>query len=183
MNTLILDVDGVLLDYEKAFNRFFGLGMEFWEMKRNESEVAIPMYHYFNDSDAFGLIGPVTGAREGVQLARRLFDNVVAVTACGDSEVTRERRVANLNRVFGEWAFDEIHVLPVASSKYEVFEEYQGGPVMLVDDSARHIKTGMENDWHCVYFDTKYNSDPHPDFIAANGWGLVQLQFKEFLNA
>lgn len=134
---IILDCDGVLLDWLRPFRRFaearIGRDLspsptsndlhDWLDVDRAE---AARLVREFNYSSAFGELEPMPGAVAAVEEMWKSRRSIVVLTSCGDSDTARIRRQRNLRRVFGH-VFDEIVCLPLYANKTRHLQSIEKG--------------------------------------------------------
>ena len=133
---ILVDCDGVCLDWEQAFymwmlhktiqpavdnykelynvNEWYGLDKE--QGKRLVTE--------FNASAAMGFLPPLRDAQWYIKmLAEKHGYRFVAVTSQSDDPFAQQLRISNLKKLFGEDTFAEYHILGCGDDKDEILLE------------------------------------------------------------
>lgn len=162
---IALDVDSVLLDYEKAFMDKFGLlapctpnglgslldGSDYCENDIDEMILTL------NSSEEFKNIGPVNGAVHAIESLKSRGIDLVTVSSCGDQTITTEYRTYNLDTVFGEEIFTIKHTLPLGADKTETINML--GCDVLVDDRLFHCENMIRSGKDAIMLDSGYLPD------------------------
>lgn len=172
---IVVDVDGVLLDYEAAFSEYHNVDIDkFWANGYVSDPNLQTMFHEFRDSIEFAQIPRVAGAFFAMRLLRDMNYRIIALTACGAEDHVVERRIFNLEREFGPDTFDDIIVRNLKASKQADLDALHQPGALFVDDQMRYIKEGVQAGYHTTYMNTPYNANvdsvPHEQVW---GWGEV----------
>lgn len=151
---IALDVDGVLLDYADALDRFMAEKFPEW-FKGPKTDIyelhkrydIPPMYMHaiadlFAESERFHTLAPYKNAIPNVRKLYEAGHRIVAVTACLDSEITKRLRYDNLKMHFGN-AISEIHYVGVHGSKSDILHKIK--PDVFVDDLINHLNGAPES--------------------------------------
>lgn len=179
MNTVLLDVDGVLLDWTSGFFEWMGC-VEGFEVLYDEptSFNLLPCFpslksnaelnghmDRFIESSYFGELEPIEGAIEGVQKLRKLLPEAlfVAVTSCGHPTLAHGPRWANL-RAF---QLDQLMCLPLHACKRRVYSAFRPG--LVIDDNLVNITAALDCGHQALVFDASYNQF-EPGFNRLLGW-------------
>lgn len=151
---LILDADGVLLDFVAGFDAF---------MRRRGHKAAIPLHtsrdynlgdlwpdmpwpdrlalmHQFMADESFSAVPHIEGAYDAVRMIRQEHPGIKisAVTAIGSNPAARAARRANLR----EFGIEDVTFVPMAGSKADELFRFSPGAV-YVDDLPGHVDDGI----------------------------------------
>lgn len=180
MKTIIFDCDDICLHFPKGFSgflkKYYGITTngEFpcnWDMVKwtglpNNDEV-IKRLIEFSTSKYFGELEPVDGAIEGIKALKSAGYDPVIVTACVNHELTMQRRIENVERVFGKNTFSKIDFTPMGKSKLEHLSQYES--TIFVEDNYKNALTGLEAGHEVlirkVPHNLPYRAEAHPDLI------------------
>jgi hypothetical protein len=184
---LALDVDDVLLDFFGGFlpymtSRGHRVGCAPHEVMDFDMADALPDLAYddrmsaigdYNHSDHFASMPPSAGAVEVMASLRLIYPHlrIVAITACGDSAITRSKRVENLNRHF---VIDDLVTLPLGASKVQEFRKLPPGTI-YVDDMIKHVKAADDCGMSPILFRRGHNSTQGYSRVADDWWHLRDL--------
>lgn len=187
---LLLDCDGVLLDWVGGFMRYakYAIGKDLdpkgpsdfnlcsW-IECSEAELR-QMIAEFNGGAGgfFGTLDPLPGAREALQAAHAQGRAMTIITACStDPEIISERK-KNLTDTFGD-IFKEIHFVDFLGSKRDLLSQFEN--VSWVEDKAENALLGAELG-HKTYLirsshNLKYEGQmAHPLLTWVDGWSCIR---------
>lgn len=182
MDKIILtDVDGVLLDWETAFEEYaIARGYAFNENKRIvysmgvqlgiTDEEARKLITNFNHSVEFGNIKPW---RDSVEYIKRFKDEgwrFVAITTAGEHPYTWPLRKANLDAVFGTDAIDELYVLPLNGDKGIELVKYKDSGLFWIEDKPSNAVLGYQYGLNPLLMDTFHNRTYNGSVKRVNTW-------------
>lgn len=151
---VVLDCDGVLLDWTKGFGRWlektkglpvdprgpFTYDLVNWIGAAGNAE-AIDWIEEFNASDAFGQLESCWGAVLGVHRLAEFCDLHV-VTSCGKD--CAEKREENLRDTFGPTAFKSITCIGLTDNKINhLAAMINGGPSFFIEDNLGNALDGL----------------------------------------
>lgn len=182
MDKIILtDVDGVLLDWETAFEAYAeARGYAFNENKRIvygmdqqlgiTQEEAGKLIGDFNHSAEFEHIAPY---RDSVEYVKQFKDKgwrFVAITTAGKHPDTWPLRRANLDAVFGKGAIDELYVLPLHSDKGVELVKYTDSGLYWVEDKPSNAELGFKYGLRPLLMSTFHNYNYTGGVWRINNW-------------
>jgi hypothetical protein len=153
--TLVLDIDGVVLDWTKGFMKWMhydrnqvpqaevtNYNMAQTWPNINQDELAMHIDE-FNMSPEFACLSILPGADMFVRMFRQQYPEIdlVAVTCAGHHPKTHLGRLKNLESL----DFDEITILPLRASKIQKLTEIASrGFAVFTDDSPRYVIEGSK---------------------------------------
>lgn len=167
---LILDCDGVLLNYAKGYAKYFcekhGIAIpqgdpDSFDMSNwigRPFEEILPEIVEFNSGRVadFGRLEPMPGAVEAVaELHERGWDMRIA-TSMSDASEAEALRHENLDIVFGP-VFSEMVCLPLGACKKEALSRL--APGIFIDDLALNVRAGIEAGHQGLLMDLAHNRD------------------------
>jgi len=181
--TILIDCDGVLLDWVTKFNT--------WMLARGYQQRANAQDYYrvherfedldyaaskkftriFNESAAIGFLDPIPQAEYWL---RRLnwkmgFRFHVITSQSVDADAQRLRR-DNLERVFGD-VFDRVLCLETGSNKDEALAEYVGTGCWWIEDKPENALAGLAQGLRPILLTHDHNCDfEHAHVTRANNW-------------
>lgn len=184
MKHIILDVDGCLLDYERAFGEYHNCcPKSVWIDGPTYDKDIMDMITEFNTSDDFAFMPPVAGAQQAV---RNLLDDGYTITllsSCGDSTAQFGARMHNLNRIFGD-VFGDVILRPLGSSKKDDYIALSDSKAIVIDDMIHHCKSAVDVGHEAILINTPYNGDTSGFNKVANNWfEVVDLIKGKSINA
>jgi len=155
LNKVILaDCDGVLLDWEYAFN--------IWMQEHGFSEVPGSKFSYemderygipkeqvrklirlFNESAAIGFLPAL---RDAMYYVKRLHEEhgyrFHCITSLSTDPNAVRLREMNLAKLFGKTAFERVLCLPTGADKNEALEEYRDTQCWWIEDKPVNAEAG-----------------------------------------
>lgn len=162
---VVLDVDGVILDYTLAFLNDCGFGDHInngvWyddidDLMKMPDKIIFDMILDFNASDKFGKLPPVKGAPEALKALYDKGFDISIITSCANSETTKKLREENLLNVFGD-IFTNIDMIPLRGSKKDALTQYKNSGIIWVEDKIENYYQGLEVGLNSVLLKTQFN--------------------------
>lgn len=177
-DTILLDVDDVLLDWFEGFSRYMAhqghtySGERSWEMDDNYNLSKPLMREHivrFNSGHwEFGTLQPLSGAKEGVIELKNHGYNLVAITACSTNPVAVALRKANLYWCFGD-VFKAVHCVDLAEAKDTHLADYE--PTYWVEDKMTNAIAGLKYGHKSILLEAPYNvNQNHPEVTKVKTW-------------
>lgn len=151
---LLVDCDGVLLDWEYAFDQWMKrhgytiketgnymmdvkYGLERAETKR--------LVRMFNESAWIRKLPPL---RDAMKYVRKLHVEhgyiFHAITSLSNDQYAQHLRTKNLREMFGDTVFEKYVYLDTGADKDEVLAEYEGTGCYWVEDKPENVDCGIE---------------------------------------
>ena len=157
MDKLILtDVDGVLLNWEYAFNiwmkrhgytpkedsgNIYDIGEKYGLTQEKKRELV----KFFNESAAIGFLPPL---RDAIHYVRELHVKhgyvFHVLTALSNDHQAQELRRQNLEKLFGETVFEKFIYCDTGADKDEILAPYSGTNLLWIEDKIENAKLGLE---------------------------------------
>ena len=179
---ILLDVDGVLLDWATGFDQFMTYkGFK----KRAGSEEAYMMNERyldvtyeqakefiveFNNSEFTMELTPLRDAVEGI---KTLYENnyrFIAITSHSTDSMACFRRRWLLNTLFNS-VFPDIRNLPTGAHKDEDLEPFRGSNFWWIEDKTENALAGLERGLRCILMHHDFNAeDQHEGLTRAHNW-------------
>lgn len=180
---ILTDCDGVLLDWEWAFN--------VWMQEHGFEEIEDSKLHYdmsvrygipreqvvkliriFNESAAIGFLPP---QRDATYYVKRLVEEhgyrFHCITSLSLDANAQRLREMNLKKIFGDQAFEKIICLDTGAPKDEVLEDYQGTGLLWIEDKWENAVTGYEYGLKPILLEHGHNMDKsHPGITTVKNW-------------
>ena len=157
MDKLILtDVDGVLLNWEYAFNiwmkrhgytpkedsgNIYDIGEKYGLTQEKKRELV----KFFNESAAIGFLPPL---RDAIHYVRELHVKhgyvFHVLTALSNDHQAQELRRQNLEKLFGDTVFEKFIYCDTGADKDEILSPYSGTNLLWIEDKVENAKLGLE---------------------------------------
>ena len=152
---ILVDADGVLLDWEYAFNIWMqehGFeevpGSKFsYEMDERygiPKEQVRKLIRLFNESAAIGFLPAL---RDAMYYVKRLHEEhgyrFHCITSLSTDPNAVKLREQNLSKLFGKTAFERVVCLPTGADKNEALEEYRDTGCYWIEDKPVNAEAGL----------------------------------------
>jgi beta-phosphoglucomutase-like phosphatase (HAD superfamily) len=180
MATVLLDCDGVLLEWDRAFARFCATrlgtkpcasGPKHWDLAEwigVDRDQVFALVDEFNHSPAFGNIWPCHNALRGVAQLVGDGHRLHVITSCSSASEAREMRHANLRRCFGD-VFERIVCLPLGFDKSNALIHYPKGCIWVEDNYANAV-AGHSAGHHTFMIHRSHNQRDREDSEPTIRW-------------
>jgi len=187
-NKLILtDADGVLLDWEWAFNiwmqergyvqrpnakDYYKINDQFENL--NESD-AKKFTCLFNESAAIGFLPPL---RDSVYYVKRLHEEYGyefhCITSLSTDRNAQRLREMNLQKLFGKNTFTKLVCLPTGSDKDDALEPYRGSGLYWIEDKVENAECGRALGLNSLIMEHGHNMNtPTPYIRKVKNWRAI----------
>ncbi len=153
-NLILVDCDGVLLNWEWGFHCFMqerghkladGYQFKYNIGKRYgiDYEIGIKCIKQFNESAAIGFLPPL---RDAMQYVKKLHENhgyiFHCITSLSSDKNAKKLREMNLTKLFGDSVFEEIICLETGADKTEALSKYRNSGCYWIEDSMSNADVG-----------------------------------------
>ena len=182
--TILTDCDGVLLDWEIVFRPWMKrLGYEINPSRA--SAYSIGEQYNVSQAEGSGLIAKFNSSsdfeslpalRDSVEHVQRLYTegwNFVVITTAGDHPWTPGLRKSNLDKIFGEGIFNQIHILPLHSDKGVVLKNYQDTNLFWIEDKPSNAEAGLQYGLRSQLMSVPHNRDYKGSVPVVNNWAEI----------
>lgn len=186
-NKIILtDADGVLLDWEYAFDvymRQHGFNKtDGGNLKYNigarygiDADQGKKLIKIFNESAHMGFLPPL---RDAMYYVKRLHEEhgyvFHCITSLSKDENAQELRRMNLRKLFGTTAFEKFIFLDTGADKDEVLEEYRGSGLWWIEDKIVNCEVGTALGLKSLLMEHGHNMDyENPVIPRVRNWKEV----------
>ena len=180
---LLIDVDGVCLDWREGFMRFM-LNRGHPIRSGFETEYLLGSFYDLNDEEfynqvnifnsgrwEFGTLKAEPGALSGINALSELGYRFIAISACSSSKQSFVLRRANLYNIFGD-VFDEVHCLDLKDRKKSHLAYHE--PTFWIEDKMSACLEGVDAGHKCILIDQTWNKDQHDDRVErCQDWDAV----------
>lgn len=182
-NKLILtDADGVLLDWEWAFQVWMTeRGYQF----KNEGKKNYYLHHhyqdmtqqeikrlvkFFNESAAIGFLPAV---RDSVHYVKRLYEEhgyrFRVITSLSTDKNAGKLREMNLRKLFGN-AIEEVTCLDTGADKDEALAPYANSGMFWIEDKPENADLGHDLGLQSILVEHGHNMDHRCNYPIAKNW-------------
>jgi hypothetical protein len=181
--TILVDADGVLLNWEYAFccwmeqhgytqiengNHYYDLAERF-QITREEAKVKVKI---FNESAAIAFLPAL---RDAMFYVKRLHEEhgyeFHCITSLSLDPSAYKLRKMNLEKLFGPTAFTRLVCLDTGAHKDEALEEYKDSGLYWVEDKMENAVTGQRLGLKSILMEHGFNMNdeiPEGMFKALN---------------
>jgi hypothetical protein len=183
-NKIILtDADGVLLDWEYAFDVYMqqhGFNkQEGGNLKYNigsrygiDTEQGKRLIKIFNESAHMGFLPPL---RDAMFYVKRLHEEhgyvFHCITSLSKDENAQELRRMNLRKLFGATAFEKFIFLDTGADKDQVLEQYLNSGLWWIEDKIVNCQVGTSIGLKSLLMEHGHNMDyEHPEIPRVKNW-------------
>ena len=166
---ILVDADGVLLDWEYAFN--------IWMQEHGFTEVPgsklnydmsvrygisreqiVKLIRIFNESAAIGFLPAL---RDAMYYVKRLHEEhgfrFHCITSLSLDPNAQKLREMNLNKLFGPTAFERVVCLDTGAHKDDALEEYEGTGCWWIEDKPENAEAGYNAGLKCLLVEHGHN--------------------------
>lgn len=149
---VLLDCDGVLLDWESSFREWvtgklrrpIAAHPSDWCLSKwlgTTTDEAAALVDEFNHGEFFGNLSPVHGAAWAIGGLAEAGIEMHVITSCSTAPGVTERRRRNLAARFGD-VFASVTCLDLGQSKVKALVDHEPGAIW-VEDNYTHALTGL----------------------------------------
>lgn len=178
---ILVDCDGVLLDWEYAFHAWMtrhGYKAEVNDVyKMNvkygiEKAEAKRLCRMFNESATIRKIPPL---RDAIKYIKKLHEEhgyvFHAITSLSDDQYAQHLRTKNLIELFGPTAFERYTYLDTGADKNEALAEYKDSGCLWVEDKPENAVVGAKLGLDSILMSHAHNDDfTHEDVRKVRNW-------------
>ena len=180
--TILVDCDGVLLDWEYAFHAWMtrhGYEMQtdgFNIYKIHERyELAKPggkrLVRMFNESATIRKLPPL---RDAIKYVKKLHEEhgyvFHAITSLSNDQYAQHLRTKNLRELFGETVFEKYVYLDTGADKDEALEEYRDTECYWVEDKPENAEVGRDVGLTSILVNHAHNSGDYEGVVRVQNW-------------
>lgn len=180
---ILTDADGVILDWEWAFNVWvqehgFALqeGFQFSYSMQDRYGISADqvqkLIKIFNESAAIGFLPPL---RDSMYYVKRLHEehgfSFHCITSLSKDENAQKLRQMNLQKLFGKTVFDKMIFLDTGAPKHDVLENYRGKGHYWIEDQIKNAEAGESVGLKTFLMEHGHNLDySHPNIQVVKNW-------------
>ena len=189
--TILTDCDGVLLDWEWAFNCWMiqhGFETtEGYQFKYDMAErygISKPqvqkLVKTFNESAAIGFL-PVL--RDAMYWVKRLHEQhgytFICITSLSLDENAYKLREMNLQKMFGKTAFSKLICLDTGADKDEALAPYAGTNCYWLEDKVENATAGLQFGLRPILIEHGHNMNADVEYPIVKNWLEVYKQITQ----
>jgi hypothetical protein len=179
--TIIVDCDGVVLNWEYAFDIFMQ-EHGFTKVEGCKCVCMISAQRYgidlvqgrklikiFNESASIGFLPPL---RDAVEYVTRMADEgwrFIAITSLSTNRFAQKLRKRNLEKLFGKDTFIEVTCLATGADKDDALAKYAGSGMYWVEDKPVNALAGAKVGLKPILMEHGFNMN-NKDFPLAKNW-------------
>lgn len=184
--TILVDSDGVITDWEYAFNvwmNFHGFrkveGGEFQysigQRYGIPDEQGIRLIKLFNESPVIGFLPAIRDAAFYVKkIHAELGYKFHCITALSKSEAACDLRKLNIEKLFGINVFEKFVFLDTNEPKQQALEPYRDSGLLWLEDKIENAVIGHELGLNSVIMEHGFNMHfEHPEIPRVRNWQEV----------
>lgn len=179
---MLVDVDGVLLDWEYAFDSYLKKhgyckvpgGEEKYDIGKRygiPQDKGRELITFFNESAQIGFLQPY---KDAVHYVKKLHEEqgiiFHAITSLSTDHNAYRLRKMNLEKLFGETVFERITCLGTGADKDEALEEYRDSGLYFVEDKILNAETGSRMGLSSILLKHPHNMDYKGNVPVVNNW-------------
>jgi len=177
---LLVDCDGVLFDWEYAFDQWMKRhgytvkveGNYLMDIKYDiEKAEAKRLIRMFNESAWIRKLPPL---RDAIHYVKKLHSEhgyiFHAITSLSNDQYAQHLRTKNLREMFGDTVFEKYVYLDTGADKDEVLEEYRGTGCWWVEDKPENAEVGLAIGLNSVLVEHEHNLDYTGAAIRVENW-------------
>jgi len=179
---ILVDADGVLLDWEFAFSIWME---EHGFVKRDghqfeydignrygiDREQSFKLIKMFNESAAIGFLPPL---RDAMYYVKRLHEEHGYVFHCITSlstDVNAGRlREMNLRKLFGRTAFEGVTCLATGADKHPALEPYTNSGLWWIEDKPENADLGYDLGLRSILMEHGHNMNHECPYPVVKNW-------------
>jgi hypothetical protein len=166
---ILTDCDGVLLDWEYAFDTWMSRhgysAIEEGDYKMNvkygiEKSESKKLCRMFNESASIRKLPPL---RDAIKYVKKLHEEhgfvFHAITSLSDDQYAQHLRTKNLIELFGPTVFEKYVYLDTGADKDEALEPYRDTDCFWVEDKPENADLGCELGLQSILMTHPHNND------------------------
>jgi len=178
--TILVDCDGVVLNWEYAFDIFMeehgfdkvkdanGI-YDIGERYGITPEQGRKLIRIFNESAAIGYLPPLRDAIEYVTRMANEGWEFIAITSLSTNRYAQKLRKRNLDKLFGKGTFRTVTCLATGASKDAALAKYAGSGLYWVEDKYENAIAGEKVGLKPILMEHGFNMHS-TDILLAKNW-------------
>lgn len=177
---ILTDVDGVLLNWEDAFNAW---------LQENGQKIVDPKAYSiykkigvktieegraiaknFNESARMGFLEPLRDAVFYVQKLAEEGWKFHALSSMSNDFYAKKLRMINLENVFGKNIFTKLTCTETGMDKDEILEPYRNSNLFWIEDKTKNAELGQKIGLRSILVAHPYNEESKNNFPRVKNW-------------
>jgi hypothetical protein len=166
--TMLVDADGVIFNWEYAFNLFmeehgfeqvkdakliYNIGFRY-DIPEKQGKT---MIKHFNES---AMIGFLPALRDAQEYITRLADEgweFICITSLSTNKYAQKLRRKNIDKIFGCGIFKDVICLGTGADKDKVLEQFEGSNLWWIEDKPENALAGEKVGLRPLVMEHGYN--------------------------
>lgn len=165
---MLVDADGVIFNWEYAFNLFmeehgfeqtaeanliYDIGVRYdIPVKQGKT-----MIKHFNESAMIGFLPALRDAQEYITKLADEGWNFVCITSLSTNKYAQKLRTKNIKKLFGEDTFTDFIYLGTGADKDKVLQQFEGSNLWWVEDKVENALHGEQVGLRPLVMEHGYN--------------------------
>lgn len=177
---ILTDADGVLLDWEYAFDQWMKrhgytvkeTGNYLMDVKYGlEKKETKRLIRMFNESAWIRKLPPLRDAMHYVKKLHVEHGYIFhAITSLSNDQYAQHLRSKNLREMFGDTVFEKYVYLDTGADKDEVLTEYKDTNCWWVEDKPENAEVGLSLGLNSILMDHDHNRNYNGNAIRVANW-------------
>lgn len=177
---ILTDCDGVLLDWEKAFdnwmadNGYIIKQKAVYDISKKygiEKVIGKARVKQFNESAWMGYLHALRDARSGVAKLYEHGYRFHCITSLSLDKKAQRLRQYNLENIFGKGTFKELICLDTGADKDEVLQQYKDSGLWWIEDKPSNAIAGKNVGLKPILINHSHNLNfDDDDIVKVNNW-------------
>ena len=164
---ILTDCDGVLLDWEYAFETWMRTKgyviktREVYDQSERFGIDKLKLKDLIRDFNESAMIGFLPSLRDSIQYVRALHEQkgyiFHCITSLSSNRYAQELRTENLKKLFGPTVFDRYVYLDTGADKHDALSEYKNSGCLWVEDKLENAVVGDRLGLNSVLVEHRHN--------------------------